>query len=211
MTYRRSTIPTVIAAALIALCLPLLASAQSNYDPWDYGHDRDHRYDSSDRDNRERLRDSVRRLRKQSREFERHLDSSLDYSRYNDGRFEDHINKEAGEFRQAAEDLKDKIGDGHNFNHSANEARKLLQLGAHLERFMSRSQLNLRVRSDWAQIRRDLSIIADVYGFRLADFDRDYQRDDDSNRRHDGYYRRSSSNYPGIDSNHYLPAGQSAF
>jgi hypothetical protein len=210
MTYRRRTIPTVIAAALIAICLPLLASAQSNYDPWDYGHDRDHRSDGSDRYNRERLRDSVRRVRKQSKEFERHLDSSLDYSRYNDGRFEDHINKQAAEFRQAAENLKDKLGDGRNFNRSANEARKLLQLGAHLERFMARSQLNLRVRSDWTQIRQDLSIIADVYGFRMADFDRDYRREDDSNRRNDGYYRRRS-NYPGTDSNHHVTWGQAAF
>ena len=106
MADRRRIFPTVIAAALIALCLPLLASAQSNYDPWDYGQNRDHRSDrdGSDRYNRERLRDSVRRVRKQSREFEKHLDSSLDYSRYNDGRFEDHVNKEAGEFRQAALD-----------------------------------------------------------------------------------------------------------
>jgi hypothetical protein len=219
MADRRKIIPNVIAAALIALCIPLLASAQSNYDPWDYGQNRDHsrkrdgdhRYDASDRHNRERLRDSVRRVKKQSHEFERHLDSSLDYSRYNDGRLEDHANKEAGEFRKAAEDLKDKLGDGHNFNRSANEARKLLQLGAHIDRFMARSQLNLRVRSDWAQIRQDLSIIADVYGFRMADFDTNNHRpDDDSSRRNDGFYRRRT-NYPGADHNHYITSGQLPF
>jgi hypothetical protein len=219
MADRRRIIPTVIAAALIALCIPLLASAQSNYDPWDYGHDRDHRrtrdddhrYDASDRHNRERLRDSVRRVRKQSQEFAKHLDSSLDYSRYNDGRLEDHANKEAGEFREAAEALKDKLGDGRNFNRSANEARKLLQLGAHLDHFMARSQLNLRVRSDWAQIRQELGIIADVYGFRMADFDNGYYRPDDNyNRRSDGFYNRRS-NYPGVEHNHYLAPGQQPF
>ena len=219
MADRRKIIPNVIAAALMALCIPLLASAQSNYDPWEYGQDRDHRsardgdhrYDDSDRHNRDRLRDSVRRVKKQSQEFERHLDSALDYSRYNDGRLEDHANKEAGEFRQAAEDLKDKLGDGRNFNRSANDARKLLQLGAHLDRFMSRSQLNLRVRSDWAQIRQELGIIADVYGFRMADFDNDHFRhDDNDNRRSDGFYRRRS-NYPGVDYNHYVTWGQLPF
>jgi hypothetical protein len=211
MADRRKTIPNVIAAALIAICIPLLASAQSNYDPWEYGQDRDHRYDDSDRHNRDRLRDSVRRVKKQSQEFERHLDSSLDYSRYNDGRLEDHANKEAGEFRQAAEALKDKLGDGRNFNRSANEARKLLQLGAHLDRFMARSQLNLRVRSDWAQIRQELGIIADVYGFRMADFDNGYYRPDDNhNRRNNGFYHRRS-NYPGVEYNHYVAPGQLPF
>jgi hypothetical protein len=219
MADRRKIIPNVIAAALIALCVPLLASAQSNYDPWVYGQDRnhrqardgDHRYDGSDRHNRERLRDSVRRIRKLSHVFEKNLDSSLDYSRYNDGRLEDHANKEAGEFRQAAENLKNKVGDGRNFNRSANEARKLLQLGAHLDRFMKRSQLNLRVRSEWAQIRQELGIIADVYGFRMADFDTgDYRPVDNQNRRNDGYYPRRS-NYPGVEHNHYATWGQLPF
>lgn len=218
MTYRRRTIPTVIAAALIALCLPLLASAQSNYDPWDYGQDRDHRrdldtdhrYDASDRYNRERLRDSVRRVKERSKDFERHLDRALDQSRYDGEPFEDHTNEEAQKFREAAATLKDKLGDARNFNHSANEARKLLQLGAHLDRFMSRSRLG-RAQSDWAQIRQDLGIIADVYGFRMADFDNGYyRRDDTPNRRNDGYYRRTS-NYPGASANHYIPWGQTPF
>ncbi|HEX8650159.1 MAG TPA: hypothetical protein VF708_04905 [Pyrinomonadaceae bacterium] len=219
MAYRRRTIPTVIAAALIALCLPLLASAQSNYDPWDYGHDKahhrgldgDHRYDASDRYNRERLRDSVRRVKERSKEFERHLDRGLDQSRHDGDPLEDHVNEEARKFREAASDLKDKLGDARNFNHSANEARKLLQLGAHLDRFMSRSRLG-RAQSDWTQIRQDLGIIADVYGFRMTDFDQGYyRRDDDTNRRNEGYYRRSSSNYPGASTNQYITWGQSPF
>jgi hypothetical protein len=214
MTYRRSTIQTVIAAALITLSLPLLASAQGSYDPWDNGQksrdlDTDHRYDASDRYNRERLRDSVRRVRERSKDFEKHLDRGLDQSRYDGVPLEDHINEEAGKFRQAAADLKDKLGDAHNFNHSANEARKLLQLGAHLDRFMSRSRLG-RAQSDWAQIRQDLGIIAEVYGFRMADFDNDYyRRDDNSDRRNGGYYR--TSNYPGLDFNHNVNFGQSPF
>jgi hypothetical protein len=217
MADRRRTIPTVIAAALIALCLPQFSAAQSNYDSWDDGQERehrrddDHRYDASDRYNRDRLRDSVRRVKKRSKDFQKHLDSALDHSRYDDGRFEDHANKEAREFRQAAADLKDKLGDARNLNRSANEARKLLQLGAHLDRFMSHGRLDSSIQSDWAQIRQDLRIIADVYGFRLADFDNGYyRRDDNQNRRNDGYYRRRS-NYPGVDYNHYVPWGQLPF
>jgi hypothetical protein len=211
MAYRRSTIPTVIAAALITLSLPLLASAQG-FDPWDNGQTsiRDHRYDASDRYNRERLRDSVRRVNARSKDFEKHLDRGLDQSRYDGVPLEDHVNEEAGKFRQAAADLKSKLGDARNFNHSANEARKLLQLGAHLDRFMSRSRLG-RAQSDWAQIRQDLGIIAEAYGFRMADFDNGYyRRDDNSDRRSGGYYHRTS-NYPGLDFDHNATFGQSTF
>lgn len=209
MNSRRRIIPTSIATALIALCFPLLATAQSNYDPWIYGQDRDHRYDTSDRFNRERLRDSVRRVKKRSKDFERHLDSALDHSRYDEGRFEDHANKEAEEFREAADNLKDKVGDGRNLNHSANEARKLLQIGAHLDRFVSRSRLEPRVKLEWAQIWQDLNIIADVYGFRMADFDNNRRHERDYPR-HDGYYRRPS-NYPGVNSNNHAPLGKLPF
>lgn len=219
MADRRRIFPTVIAAALIALCLPLLASAHSNYDPWDNGQDRDyrkerrdddHRYDASDSYNRERLRDSVRRVKKQSKEFEKRLDSALDQSRYDNSRREDHANKEAQEFREAAANLKDKVGDGHNFNRSANQARKLLQMAVHLDRFISRIRLDSRIYSDWTRIRHELDIIADVYGFRFADFESSGNRDDNHNRRNDGYYRRRS-NYPGVDHNHYVPPGQLPF
>ncbi len=220
MADRRRSFPTVIAAALIALCLPLLASAHGNYDPWDNGQDRDylqdrrdgdHRYDASDGYNRERLRDSVRRVKKQSKEFEKRLDSALDQSRYDNSRREDHANKEAQEFREAAEDLKDKVGDGRNFNRSANEARKLLQMAVHLDRFISRSRLGSRVHSDWARIRQELDIIADVYGFRFADFESNHaRRDDHQSPRNDVYYRRRS-NYPGVDHNHYVSPGQLPF
>ena len=220
MADRRRNFPTVIAAALIAFCLPLLASAHSNYDPWDNGQDRDyrqerrdddHRYDASDSYNRERLRDSVRRVRKQSKEFEKRLDIALDQSRYDDSRREDHANKEAREFREAAANLKDKVGDGRNFNRSANEARKLLQMAVHLDRFISRSRLDSRVHSDWARIRQELDIIADVYGFRFADFENNHaRRDDHQSPRNDVYYRRRS-NYPGVDHDHYVSPGQLPF
>jgi hypothetical protein len=208
MANRRRIIPTVIAAALMALCLPLMAAAQGNYDPW---HGDDHRYDASDRYNRNRLRDTVGRVKKRSKDFQKHLDRALDHSRYDDGRFEDHTNKEAREFRDAADDLKDHLGDARNLNRSANQARKLLQLGAHLDRFISRTRLDPRVHSDWAQIRQDLRIIADVYGFNMADFDHGYYRSDERDyRRNDGYYRRPS-NYPGVNYNHSTPWNQLAF
>ncbi len=211
MPNRRRTIPTVIAAALMALCFPLIAAAQINSDHYRVGLDHDHRYDASDRNDRHRLRDSVRRLNRESRDLQKHLDMALDRSRYDNGRFEAHANREARDFLEAAQALKDRVGDGRNLNHSANQARRLLQLGAHLDRFISRNRLDARVRSGWAQIRQDLRIIADVYGFSMADFENGYYRHQDGdNRRNDGYYRRPS-NYPGLNSNQSIPWNQLPF
>lgn len=160
MTNRRRFILNVMASALIALFLPLIASAQGNYDPWGRDRrDRDNgRYDSRT------LRDAARRLDNKSRDFQRHLDSALDRSRIDGTRREDRINDIARDFRDAASDLKNEVGDGRNLNRSADEARRVLQLGSRIDQVMGRQRLNPRAESDWMQIRQDLRVIANIYG-----------------------------------------------
>lgn len=186
----RRTILTVIATALMALCLPLLASAQ-----YDRNRDRDYgrndgyydRYDSRS------LRDAARRVNDRSKDFQRHLDSALDHSRYDDTRREDRINDTAREFRNAADNFKDRVGDGRNQNRGANEARRLLQLGSQIERFIQRSRLDSRTLNDWSQIRQDLRLIANAYGFSYdGGYDGGYRRDDDYRR--DDRNRRRDNN-----------------
>jgi hypothetical protein len=198
MTNRRTLIPTLFAAALIALSLPALAAAQGGYGTYNGsdGRDRNGNYDQR------RLRDSTRRLKDLSRDFERHLDSALDHSRYDDSRREDRINDVARDFHNAADSLKDSADDGRNLNRSSGEARRVLQLGSQLDRFMERNRLDGRVTSDWSRIRQELRLIADAYGFNWSDFDDRYYNND--NRRRDDYdYRRRNnsnnnrrSNYP---------------
>lgn len=189
----RRTILTVIATALMALCLPVLASAQ--YDP--YGRNRDRDYGRNDGsygryDNRF-LRDAARRVNDRSKDFQRHLDSALDNSRYDNSRREDRINDTAREFRNAADNFKDSVGDGRNQNRGANEARRLLQLGSQIERFVSRVRLDSRSASDWSQIRQDLRLIANAYGFNYdGGYDGGYRRDDDYRR--DDRNRRRDNN-----------------
>jgi hypothetical protein len=163
MTNRRKIIPTIIAAVLVALFLPVMASAQGNYDPWNRNRDdrRDRRND--DYYNRS-LRDSIRRVKDRSDDFRDHLDSSLDHSRYDRSRREDRINDVARDFENAADRLKDRFGDGRDLNRSYNEAQRLLQIGVRIDQFMSRNRLDGRVTSDWAQIRQDLRVIANAYG-----------------------------------------------
>ncbi len=201
MGNRRTTILTVIAAALVSLFLPALASAQGNYDPW-WGNrgrnrdirDRDHRHDDdyNDRDHRSgRISDSDRRLLRQtarriedrSNDFQRNLDRLLDRSRYDGTRGEDHINQDVRNFREAAGRFEDRAGNDRDLNRSAGEARQLIETATHVESYLRRVRLDSRTASDWTQIRQDLRTIADIYGFRLRDFG------------DDGYYRSGNDDY----------------
>jgi hypothetical protein len=177
---------TVVATALIALCLPVLAAAQGSYGRGrydDYG--RDDRYGRS-------LRDAARRISDRSRDFQRHIDEALDRSRYDDTRREDRINEMAREFRNLANDFKNQIGDGRNTNRGADEAQRMLQLGTRIDRFISRQRLDSRSASDWSQIRQDLRIISDFYSYRING-NGGYDRRDDDWRRNDRNRRRSNA------------------
>jgi hypothetical protein len=192
----RRTLTLLFAISLIALALPALAAAQ------DYGRNRDNRRDdrrNEDRNEQRRLRDSTKRLDDLSEDFRKRLDSALNHSRYDDSRREDNINDTAREFHDAAETLKDRADDGRNINRSSGEARRVLQLGSQIERFMERSRLqDGRVNSDWTRIRQELQTIADIYGFNWSDFDDRYYRDDNNRRDDDNSRRRNrrNSNYP---------------
>jgi hypothetical protein len=169
----RRTILTVVATALLALCLPVLASAQGSY-----GRGRYDGYDRYDRYNRT-LRDAARRVSDRSRDFQRHIDAALDRSRYDDTRREDRINEMANDFRNAANGFRNEVGDGRNINRGADEAQRMLQLASRIDRFISRTRLDSRSAYDWSQIRQDLRVIADAYGFRLngsGGYDRDNRR-----------------------------------
>src|ERR1051325_534990 len=110
---RRKLIPTIIATALLALCLPIMASAQGSYDPWN--RDRDYRRnDNRYGYNQRMLRDSIRRVR----------------HRLDDPRREDRINEVARAFQRAVERLDDRFDNGRDLTGSTNEARRLLEIGA---------------------------------------------------------------------------------
>jgi hypothetical protein len=174
MAIRRKIIPTVILAAFIVLSLPAMAAAQG-YNPWwqdrDNGRDNGRRNDDNNRYQRERLRNSARRINDLSRQFERDIDRTLDRSRINGTIREDRINDVARDFRNAADDFKDRLGDARSLYRSTSAARNLLQLGARIDRIMSRVRFSdSRAVSDWAQIRQELRIVSDAFGFRGGDF-----------------------------------------
>ncbi len=180
MTNRRTMSFSILAAALLALCLPMVAAAQ-----WpDYGRNRD-RNDQYGRYDERYVRDSVHRLDRLAKDFEREVDRSLDRSRRDGTRNEDRINNEARQFRNAVGNLKSRVGNGRDLNRSRNEAQRVLQEAQSLNRV---GRLNGQLASTWSQIQRELNVIADAYNLGYGTYRND--RNNRSRSNNDPWYRR---------------------
>jgi len=194
---------SILAAATLALCLPLLADAQGRYDPYsrnrDYGRDGDYRRDRGYDDGYGRydryLRDSIRRLDRLSGQFVMDLDRELDYSRENGTRHEDHLNADAKKFRRAVVDLRNAFNE-RNLDTSADEAHRVLDAASHLEDMASHHFDDNRLISEWSQISRELSVISEAYGDQGENHgeNRNRRRSNDDYRRNDDYRNRSRNN-----------------
>jgi hypothetical protein len=168
-------------AGVLALFVPVVASAQYGNDQWgrpDYRRDRDY-----GRDNRY-VRDSIQRLDRLAKDFEREVDRDLDRNRrVNGSRREDQINREAHDFRNAVGDLKSAFGNGRDLNRSADEAQRMMRQASVVERVMPRQFASSRLSSLWSQIRNELNVISDAYGYRGSIY----------NDRRDDVYRRGDN------------------
>jgi len=191
MTNRNTLVFSFFAAMILALALPAAASAQ-------WGGYPDNRYPDN-RDNRGRyddrgLRDSVHRLDRLSKDYERDMDRALDHSRANGSRQEDRINDQIHRFRDAVGDLKSNVGNGRDLNRSADEARHVLQEGQTLDRVARPRWYDNRLASQWSQIQQELRYIGDVYGFRYngnSGRDGDWRRGDRNDRNNNNdWWRR---------------------
>jgi hypothetical protein len=181
---RKQLIRISLVAGLVALFMPVVASAQS----WPYPdnrRDRDYgRYDSR------YVRDSIHRLDRLAKDFERDLDRTLDRSRANGTRREDALNNEARQFRDAVGDLKSRFGNGRDLNRSRNEAQRVLTEGQRLERVVGR--VAYQTGNRWSQIRQELNIISDAYNLGYYGGNDDWRRD--RRDRDDDYRRRDNRN-----------------
>ncbi len=179
MTNRRTLSFSIFAAALLALCLPAVAAAQWDRYP-DNQRNRDRDYDRNGRYDNRYVRDSVHRLDRLAKDFEREVDRSLDRSRRDGTRSEDRINGEARQFRNAVSDLKSRVGNGRDLNRSRNEAQRVLQEARQLDRIGNRS--DYRLSALWSQIRQELNVIAQAYGT--------YGYNDGNRRNNNDWWRR---------------------
>jgi hypothetical protein len=148
---------SIFAAAMLALCLPALAAAQGYPD---YGRNRNgnNRYDER------YLKDSINRLDRLAKDFEKDLDRSLDHSRADGTPREDRINAQGHDFRRAVSSLKSNFGNGRDLGRSRDEAQRVLNEARQFDRIGRMRNIDNRVASEWSQIQRELNIIADAYG-----------------------------------------------
>lgn len=177
-----------LAAAVLALSLPVVAAAQRGRYPQDrYPDNRGYgRYDGR------AVRDSVHRLDRLAKDFERDMDRALDRSRANGTNREDRINDQVHQFRNAVGRLKSRVGNGRDLNRSADEARRVLQEGQQLDRVARPRWFDNRLASEWSAIQRELRFLSDVYGFRYdgrSGRNDDWRRGDDRNRNNDWWRR----------------------
>jgi len=194
MTNRRTLSISIFAAAMLALCLPVLAAAQGRYGYPDYGRNRDYgRYDER------YLKDSINRLDRLSKDFERDLDRTLDHSRVNGTQREDRINAQGHDFRRAVSSLKSNFGNGRNLDRSRDEAERVLQEARQFDRIGRNRGIDSRVASEWSQIQQELRIISDAYGIGYYNNggyypngrDDDYRRNiPNNNNRNNDWWRR---------------------
>ena len=189
MTNRRTLRFSIFAAAILALCLPVLAAAQGGYGYPDYGRNGNYgRYDER------YLKDSINRLDKLSKEFEKDLDRALDHSRVNGTRREDNVNAQGHDFRRAVSNLKSNFGNGRDLNRSRDEAARVLDEARQFDRIGRGRGINSEVASDWSQIQRELQVISDAYGIGYGGNNGGYYPND-RNYPNGGNYP-NGSNYP---------------
>jgi hypothetical protein len=183
MTRRRTFGFSIFAAATLALGLPILAAAQGGYGYPDSRRNRDANYGRYDD---RYVRDSIQRLDRLAKDFERDLDRALDRGRSDGTRREDQINGRAHEFRRAAGDLKSAFGNGRDLNRSRDEAQRVLQEARQFDRIGQSRGMDNRVASEWSQIQQELRVISDAYGLGYGGYD---NRGSYPNGRNDDYRR----------------------
>ena len=199
MNTRRTFTLAFLFTCFCFLALPSTSvNAQYRNDPY-YGRDddryeRNRRRDRNDdrygndrnRNNSSYVRDAVRRLEDRSDDFTGALDRALDNSRYDQSRREDNILNVAKQFEEATDDL----SESYNNRNANDKVRRVLDLGSRLDRFVSRNRLDGRAENLWAQIRQDLRVVSDAYGYRSGGiFDNGDNRRYPNNRRGDSRNR----------------------
>ncbi len=197
MTNRHTLKFSIFAAAVLSLCLPVLASAQwGGYPNNRYPDDRNGRNGGYGRYDDRYVRDSVQRLDRLAKDFENDMDRALDRSRVNGTQREDQINSMVHDFRRAVGNLKSRVGNGRDLNRSVNEAENVLRMADQLDRVGAR-RLDSRTASQWSQIQGELRNISQIYGISYrggygdnGDYNRGRNGNNRNNRNNDDWWRR---------------------
>ncbi|HXI74810.1 MAG TPA: hypothetical protein VNG94_04445 [Pyrinomonadaceae bacterium] len=153
----------LVAAALLIVAVPVIASAQV-YNRYD-------QYDRYDRSNRFDVRDAIARLDNASARLQN--DVNLGSERRVLGGLlsfrsvDNDAVAEVRDFRRAVRNLRASARGGYALDRSVDEARVVLDRGVQLDRYLRLRTGRASVDSDLAEIRSDLHVIADAYGLSM--------------------------------------------
>ena len=157
----------IFAFSLLVLSLPTIASAQ--WGNRDRNRDRDD--DNYGRNNNgyinSQLKNTVKHLKNDSKDFSKFVNRDLDNSRYNGSNREDQINHLAKDFKDAASRLENRFGNGRNLNDSSREAQEVLNIANQIDRAIRRARLSSNVEDYWYNnIQNQVREISNAYGYR---------------------------------------------
>ncbi len=155
----------VFAFSLLVLSLPLVASAQWGGNNRDRDRDRDDdNYGRGGYNSNYQLRNTIRRLKNDSKDFARFLDRELDRSRLDDSDFEDRLNDLAKDFKNAADRLESKFNE-RDLNRSSREVQNVINLANRLNSAMRRLRLSRDIEGYWNNIQRQVNEISNAYRY----------------------------------------------
>ena len=151
----------LIAAALLILTVPLVASAQV------YNRDRYDNRDQYDRVDRRDVRDAITRLDSSSTRLENDLSYTPErrvLGIYQLRTTDNNAIAQVRDFRRAVRMLKNSSDNGRALSRSMDEARMVLDRGDQLDRYLRLRTGSSRVDEDLSELRSSLHTLADAYG-----------------------------------------------
>jgi len=179
----------LFAFALIAMVLPSIASAQYNggygYPGGGYGYPNGgYGNGGYNRD----IRGNLDNLKNRAKDFEHQVDRGRDnYGSWGRRGTDDRRLRElADQFTDATKDLRNDYGRGRDLSGSENEARRVLDIASQIDNELYRSGVNRDAESQWNQIRYDLRVVADTYGYN-GGYNNRYPNNRYPNRRSGGW------------------------
>lgn len=109
----------------------------------------------------QQVKDLLTRIEERTDTFRTSFERALDRHPIHGSREEEHVNQSVKDFEQALDDLGDRIDDQSS---GTADVEEVFNRAAEVDRFMMSHQLDASAERDWMDLRRDLDVLASIYG-----------------------------------------------
>lgn len=153
----------LMAAALLIMAIPVVAAAQS--------YNRTYNRDRYDRTDRRHVNDAILQLNNAGARLESDLNSMQRHRVFGSlwvTTADPAAIAEVRDFRRAVRELRSASDGGRDLSGTYDEARKVLDQGAQLDRYLRLRTGSTNVDADLSEIRSSLHLLADAYNLRMA-------------------------------------------